>query len=69
MGFVEIIYKDGSGLRIEEGKIEPMTYDYCAVCREIKLTTEGDAGELGTFICHACLGWVDGKPAQETSWI
>jgi len=63
MGYVEIIYKDGSGLAIEEGKIEPMEYRYCPNCREIKRSTQGDEAELGTFICHSCLGWDNGKSA------
>lgn len=63
MGYVEIIYKDHSGLRIEDGKIEDMTWDYCGVCREIKQSGQGDAAELGTFICYSCLGWKNGQSA------
>jgi len=62
MGYVEILYKDHSGIRIEGGKMEDMSWDYCGQCRAI---TEGSKGstELGTFICHKCLGWTDGQPA------
>ena len=60
MGYVEIIYKDGSGLRLEGGKIKEMAYEYCGVCRSIKRSTQGDSAELGTFICFDCLGWDNG---------
>lgn len=63
MGYVEMIFKDGSGLRIENDTIEETMYEYCGVCRSITKQNEGDAGELGTFICHSCLGWNDGQPA------
>lgn len=63
MGFIEIIYRDGSGLLIQQGKIEAVEYEYCGKCREIKEDRQGDSLELGTFICHTCLGWSDGKPA------
>ena len=54
MGFVEILYKDHSGVRIENGEAKEMAWDYCAVCREI---TNSDLGssELGTFVCNNCL--------------
>ena len=63
MGFVEIFYKDHSGIRIEDGKMVDVSWEYCGNCREIKDASAGDSHELGTFICHSCLGWVDGKPA------
>jgi len=54
MGYVEIIYKDRSGLRLEGGKIQEMAWDYCGNCREIKEQGAGSY-ELGTFICLSCL--------------
>ena len=57
MGFVEILYKDHSGIRLEGGKMVEMAWDYCGVCREIKSSEQGESGELGTFMCYTCLGW------------
>lgn len=63
MGFVEILYKDHSGIRIEGGKMEDMSWDYCGVCRSITNSEMGGTHELGTFICHACLGSPNGQSA------
>ena len=61
MGFVEILYKDQTGLRIEEGKIEEVKWEYCAKCRTI--ATDGiDEPNLGIFICNQCL-----EPAHESA--
>ena len=54
MGYVEILYKDQSGLRIEQGKIEEVKWEYCAKCRTI--ATDGvDEPDLGIFICSQCV--------------
>jgi hypothetical protein len=63
MGYVEIIYKDHSGLRIENGDVKEMAWDYCGVCREIKASDTAGSFELGTFICHSCLGTPNGQSA------
>lgn len=63
MGYVEILYKDHSGIRIEGGKMEDMSWDYCGVCRSIMNSDNGGTHELGTFICHKCLGTANGQPA------
>ena len=62
MGFVEIIYKDHSGIRIENGEAKEMSWDYCGTCREL-VNAEFGSTELGTFICHKCLGTPNGQSA------
>lgn len=63
MGYVEIIYKDHSGIRFEGGEAKDMSWDYCGVCRSITESDKGGSFDLGTFICHACLGTPNGQPA------
>jgi hypothetical protein len=60
MGYVEVFYKDHSGLRLEQGKISDMSWDYCGTCRSITESENGGSYELGTFICHVCLGTPNG---------
>ena len=41
MGYVEIIHKDGSGIRIDEQGINETTFDTCGKCGEFKDMANG----------------------------
>jgi len=56
MGFVEILYKDQSGLHIADGEIKEMAWDWCGTCRTITNSLDGKSTEFGVFICSSCLG-------------
>ena len=62
MGFVEIIYKDHSGIRLENNEMKDFNWDYCGTCRELVDGSRGSS-ELGTFICYKCLGTPNGQSA------
>ena len=62
MGYVEIIYKDHTGIKFENGEMTDINWDYCGTCRELVNGAYGSS-ELGTFICHKCLGTPNGQSA------
>ena len=62
MGYVEIIHKDGSGIRIDEQGINETTFDTCGKCGEFKDMangfTVGFHGLSLLWVCVDCTGLV-----------
>ena len=54
MGYVEILYKDGSGILVANDEISEVKWAYCDQCRTI--ATEGmQNANFDVFICNECL--------------
>lgn len=62
MGYVEIIHKDGSGIRIDEQGVKEATFDICSKCGEVKDMingfTVGFHGLSLLWVCVDCKGVV-----------
>ena len=62
MGHLEIIYKDGSGIRMDDRGVSESTFETCTVCEEVKDVKDGfTVGFHGLsllWVCADCKGVV-----------